>query len=124
MKHSVVAVAGGLLASALLAVACTRSLEPDSFSGLWSGSNSEFAQFQLDLRQTEDVVRGRGTFRLVGSLSSYGDTILAVADGDSLRFLIAVVPSPDVRGISFAGERVGSWIMARANSASIVLSRD
>ena len=119
-----------ILAFAL--AACGDATAPDSFLGLWTGSNSVFSRVQLDFQagvhagQVPDTIRGSVLLIFAQSSATVANPdFIAVTVGDSLTFSIQLPPSvgsPQV--ILFRGRRIGSRIYGTAHGAPIVLRRE
>ena len=107
------------------AVACGQPQEPDSFVGLWRGSNSVFTQFQLNLRsQSGDQIWGSALFLFAQSASTVADTdFVATITGDSLHFSQSVPPFTGYARVDFRGQRRGARIAGTANGVAITLAR-
>ena len=118
------------LAALALATACTDSTGPESFLGVWRGSNSVFQLFQLNVQsvteaaQGSDTVRGAAQFVFAEPPATVADTDFgALPERDSLAFLIPGPPSLGGALVSFAGQRRGSIISGIANGVPITLRR-
>jgi hypothetical protein len=114
-----------ILAVFLAATACAESTSPDSYVGLWTGSNSVFTQFQLNFQaQFDDTAWGSGFFIFAQTASTVADTdFVARAVGDSLNFMKPVPSSTGYTSINFRGRRREAAIDGIVNDVPIVLNR-